>query len=64
MIALAVLFLGLVMLSNVGLRGMRADRLVSLALLLQARGRMSARSLGAELEDGLGCYWKSGHAGL
>jgi predicted DNA-binding transcriptional regulator YafY len=29
---------------------MRADRLVSLALLLQARGRMSARALGAELE--------------
>src|ERR1700722_3931666 len=32
------------------LRGMRADRLVSLALLLQARGRMSARALAAELE--------------
>jgi predicted DNA-binding transcriptional regulator YafY len=29
---------------------MRADRLVSLALLLQARGRMSARALAAELE--------------
>ena len=29
---------------------MRADRLVSLALLLQARGRMSARGLAAELE--------------
>ena len=29
---------------------MRADRLVSLVLLLQARGRMSARSLAAELE--------------
>jgi predicted DNA-binding transcriptional regulator YafY len=29
---------------------MRADRLVSLALLLQARGRMTARALGAELE--------------
>ena len=29
---------------------MRADRLVSLALLLQARGRMSARRLAAELE--------------
>src|SRR6201986_4462622 len=29
---------------------MRADRLVSLALLLQARGRMSARCLAAELE--------------
>ena len=29
---------------------MRADRLVSLALLLQARGRMSARDLAAELE--------------
>jgi predicted DNA-binding transcriptional regulator YafY len=29
---------------------MRADRLVSLALLLQARGRMSARVLAAELE--------------
>jgi predicted DNA-binding transcriptional regulator YafY len=28
----------------------RADRLVSLALLLQARGRMSARALAAELE--------------
>lgn len=32
---------------------MRADRLVSLALLLQARGRMSARSLAAELEVSL-----------
>jgi predicted DNA-binding transcriptional regulator YafY len=30
--------------------GVRADRLVSLALLLQARGRMSARDLAAELE--------------
>src|ERR1700722_8611349 len=29
---------------------MRADRLVSLALLLQARGRVSARALAAELE--------------
>ncbi|HXC81592.1 MAG TPA: YafY family protein [Trebonia sp.] len=29
---------------------MRADRLVSLALLLQARGQMSARALAAELE--------------
>ncbi len=29
---------------------MRADRLVSLALLLQSRGRMSARDLAAELE--------------
>jgi predicted DNA-binding transcriptional regulator YafY len=29
---------------------MRADRLVSLALLLQARGRLSARALAAELE--------------
>lgn len=29
---------------------MRADRLVSLALLLQTRGRMSARALAAELE--------------
>jgi predicted DNA-binding transcriptional regulator YafY len=29
---------------------MRADRVVSLALLLQARGRMSARALAAELE--------------
>ncbi len=29
---------------------MRADRLVSLALLLQSRGRMSARALAAELE--------------
>src|SRR5579863_3823757 len=29
---------------------MRADRLVSLALLLQARGRTSARALAAELE--------------
>ncbi len=29
---------------------MRADRLVSLVLLLQARGRMSARALAAELE--------------
>lgn len=29
---------------------MRADRLVSLALLLQAQGRMSARALGAALE--------------
>ena len=29
---------------------MRADRLVSLALLLQARGRMSARGLAASLE--------------
>src|SRR3984957_7074649 len=29
---------------------MRADRLVSLALLLQARGRMSARGLAAEPE--------------
>ena len=29
---------------------MRADRLVSLVLLLQARGRMSARDLAAELE--------------
>ena len=29
---------------------MRADRLLSLALLLQARGRMSARELAAELE--------------
>jgi predicted DNA-binding transcriptional regulator YafY len=29
---------------------MRADRLVSLALLLRARGRMSARALAAELE--------------
>src|ERR1700759_5022639 len=28
----------------------RADRLVSLALLLQARGRMSARALAGELE--------------
>ena len=28
----------------------RADRLVSLALLLQARGRMSARELAGELE--------------
>jgi len=30
--------------------GMRADRLVSIALLLQARGRMSADDLAAELE--------------
>jgi predicted DNA-binding transcriptional regulator YafY len=30
--------------------GVRADRLVSLALLLQARGRMSAHALAAELE--------------
>lgn len=32
---------------------MRADRLVSLALLLQARGQMSARALAAELEVSL-----------
>jgi hypothetical protein len=30
--------------------GVRADRLVSLALLLQARGRMSAHALAGELE--------------
>src|SRR6185312_2297673 len=36
--------------SRVTVDDVRADRLVSLALLLQARGRMSAHALAAELE--------------
>ena len=36
--------------SAVTVDDVRADRLVSLALLLQARGRMSAHALAGELE--------------